>query len=378
MYDVTASVAVLLAAMAVLYLVVPALALSRNARHRRIHLVSDDAGNESLVLNASIAGRSILFMLDTAYAGAPVVSESYAAVQERCVWGSVESRFQKCVKLATETVSHDMRHTSVDREFLQRMGCRAFTSGCTMRLMGIGETVENQADMLLCPPIVFDGTQGDTADSIRADVLVTNPLPSSPHILTIDYMLHRAPCVVLPRAGHIYFRLPVAKSALMRPTFQFMPVRSVGGAFCIRVEVGGAPMDLVIDTGASTTVSISSTSVQKLRLCTREMAPKSVVQVGVNGERVCSDIVSATVRMGRIHLEDVDILANSMPVQGSDGYIGMGVLRSLDMWFEHGRFGCRRSGLDVRHIRATTTSSCPSGTLPSACNTALGRTPTAS
>ena len=332
--------------------------------HRRIHLVSDDNGNESLVLDASLAGRRVLFMLDTAYAGAPVVSETYAAVQSQCSWGDVQSRFRKCMRLAARTVKQDARNVSVARELLQNFRCRAFTSGCTMRLMGIGETVENQADMLLCPSITFDG-KNDT-DPIAADVLVTNPLPGSPHILTMDYLLHRAPCVVLPRAGRIYFRLSVAAAALMRPTFEFHPVRLVGGAFSVPVDVGGARLDLVVDTGASTTVSLSSASLHKLKKCTHR-ADTSVVQVGVNGERVCSNVVSADVRVGRLDLGRVDVLANTSPVQGSDGYVGMGVLRALDLWFEHGRLGVRRSGLAVRPIERARPSACPSGTRPSAC-----------
>lgn len=332
--------------------------------HRQLYLVSDDGGNESLVLDASLAGRRALFMLDTAYAGAPVVSETYAAVQGKCSWGDVQSRFRKCMRLATRTVDQDARNVSVDRELLQNFRCRAFTSGCTMRLMGIGETVENQADMLLCPSISFDGKK--EMDGIDADVVVTNPLPGSPHILTMDYLLHRSPCVVFPRAGKIYFRLPVSMASIMRPTFEFHSVRLVGGAFAVNFVVGEALMDLVIDTGASTTVSLSSTSLQKLKACVR--TSKSVVQVGVNGERVCSNIVTTSVRLGRIDMGTVDVLANTTPVQGSDGYVGIGLLRSLDMWFEHGRLGVRQSGLPIRTIEHARSSACPSGTLPSACS----------
>ena len=192
-----------------------------NASHRKLYLVSDDSGNESLILDASLAGRRALFMLDTAYAGAPVVSETYAAVQGKCSWGGVQSRFKKCMRLAARTVDQNARNVSVDRELLQSFRCRAFTSGCTMRLMGIGETVENQADMLLCPSISFDGKKD--VDIIDADVVVTNPLPGSPHILTMDYLLHRSPCVVLPRTGNIYFRLPVSMSSIMRHSLSSTP-----------------------------------------------------------------------------------------------------------------------------------------------------------
>mgnify|MGYP001433053485 CR=1 FL=1 len=87
----------------------------QRASHRKLYLVSDDSGNESLILDASLAGRRALFMLDTAYAGAPVVSETYAAVQSKCSWGGVKSRFKKCMHLASRTVDQNARNVSVDR-----------------------------------------------------------------------------------------------------------------------------------------------------------------------------------------------------------------------------------------------------------------------
>ena len=49
------------------------------------------------------------------------------------------------------TVDQESRRRSL-RGFLEACNCRSFTSGCTMRLMGIGTTTEARADMLLCPP----------------------------------------------------------------------------------------------------------------------------------------------------------------------------------------------------------------------------------
>lgn len=330
---------------------------ARRSDRKRFHLVADAGGNECIVVDATLAGQRTLFMVDTAYAGAPVVSESFAAVQRKCTWGSVPHRYHRCTALASRDVTDDARNSSVYDELLRTFRCRAFTSGCTMRLMGIGETVENQADMLLCPSIVLDGSRDADAD-LDADVLVTNPLPGSPHILTMDYLLHRAPCVFFMKEEVMRLRLPASTALVLRHTFQFHEVRLVGGAFSVVVDVGGANMDLVLDTGASTTLSLSSTALAKLRRCSVE-EPKSVVQVGVNGERVCSNVLRAPVRVGAIDLGVVDVLANASPVQGSDGYVGMGVLRALDLWFEHARVGVRRSGLPVRSIGQTLPAACP-------------------
>lgn len=127
-------------------------------------------------------------------------------------------------------------------------------------------------------------------------------------------------------------------------------------------------MQMVVDTGASTTVSISSTSIDRIKTCRVASDAGHVVQVGVNGERVCSNIFRAPLSVGRLSLGEVDVLANSMPVQGADGYVGMSVLRSLDMWFEQGRLGLRRSGLAIRNIQRKTSGTCSTGILPTGCS----------
>lgn len=350
-------------------LVITGIAIAQRRRSvRTLHLLSDPDGNESLILDASISGRRTLFMVDTAYAGAPVVSESFTAVQHRCQWGSVASRYKTCMNLIQRSVGPDERNVSVHNEFLRNYRCRSFTSGCTMRLMGIGETVENQADMLLCPAIRFDRRTSD-GDPIQADVLVSNPLPGSVNILTIDYLLHRSPCILLPAQQRIHLRAPASQSALLRPSFQFHAVRIVGGAYSVTFDIGGAAFDMVVDTGAATTVSISSAAIGRLTACLHDpKRPRSLVQVGVNGERICSDLISARVRLGRIDFGVVDVLANTSPVQGADGYVGMGLLRALDLWFETSRMGSRASGLPVRTLNKARPQQCP-GTTYSMCET---------
>jgi hypothetical protein len=85
-----------------------------------------------------------------------------------------------------------------------------------------------------------------------------------------------------------------------------------------------------------------------LKNCSVDAPAKRIRQRGVNGEEVCSDMLLADVNIGTIALGTVSVLANDTPVQGSDGYAGMALLRALDMRFEPNRVGVRRSGLPVR------------------------------
>ena len=183
--------------------------VARAAGATRLHLVRDAHGNEALVVDARLARASrTLFMVDSAYAGAPVLSTSLLAVEaegERgAAHGDVAARYRRTVERLRRGVTDAARHAAVHR-LLASGRCRAYTSGCTMRLMGIGATTETQADMLLCPALELDGRAPDAY--VDADVVVTHPLPHTPHILTVDYLLHRAPCAILPRAGLLRTRL---------------------------------------------------------------------------------------------------------------------------------------------------------------------------
>ena len=325
---------------------------ARGGRHA-LTLARDALGNEALVVEGVVAGDRALFMIDTAYAGAPVLSTSYLAVQGTCgasVFDATRERYARCVRALRREVTEPQRHAAVEA-LLRRGGCRAFTSGCTMRLMGIGETTEAQADMLLCPAI-------RPQDGYASDVLVTHPLRGSVHILTCDYLLHRAPCVLRPGAGVLHVRLSLLSQLAMRPTFHFFPVRFVGGAFCVVLEVGGAPLHVVVDTGAAAALSLGKSAVAKLKNCAKPTPARRATQSGVHGERVCSDVLTARVRLGALDLGDVEVFANADEVEGADGYAGLGLLRALDLWLEPRTLGARRSGLAPRGSDATQPGDC--------------------
>lgn len=333
------------------------LQIMRRRYERRIHLVEDEMGNESIVVNASVGGLRTLFMIDTAYGGAPVLSTSFLSVQERCSVGDVASRARRCLHELRTSVTDDDRSNAVVQRLLQRTHCRSFTSGCTMRLMGIGETSENQADMLLCPSIRIDG-QADV-DPVQADIFVSNPLRGTPHILTMDYLLHRSPCSLYMRRGALVFYDQTTDG------FQPLTTSMMGGSFVVSMTVGGTPMNVVLDTGASITLSVSSTSLHRIQRCSMDNPPKRIRQRGVNGEEVCSDLLLAEVSVGSLAMGTIPVLANDTPVQGSDGYAGMGLLRALDMRFEPNRVSVRRSGLPVRAPRGHSEGTC--GTAPPSC-----------
>ena len=228
-----------------------------------------------------------------------------------------------------------------------------------MRLMGIGTTTETQADMLLCPSL------GIGQSNVNGDVLVTNSLPGSIHVLTNDYLLHHAPCVICPRAGRLHVSLSRIMQLSWESQFSFHQANMIGGAFVVSMEVGESTLNIVIDTGASVALSVGRGAHAKLRTCTA--MHRRVIQTGVNGERVCSDALRAPVRIGTIEVGEIEVFANEVDVQGADGYAGMGLLRAFDMWLEPGRIGFRRSGLPPRDSPVASTGTCEGASSLPAC-----------
>lgn len=328
---------------------------SSSARGVRVSLVRDRGGNESLVVDAVLAARRrCLFMIDTAYAGAPVLSTSYLSSTTLPVLrsGDVGARFR-----AALAVGRNVGDAAQAVRTHLLPACRAYTSGCTMRLMGIGTTTEAQSDMLLCPALHLDGAGREDG----GDVFMTHPLPGSVHILTCDYLLHRAPCVIRPHAGEMRLRVGGLEALALAPTFHFFPAVFVGGAFAVPMVVGGVTLEVVVDTGAGAALSLGSTAVAKLRDCVRPSPARRATQAGVNGERVCSDVLRARVAVGPHDVGEVEVFANDHHVEGADGYAGMGLLRAFDLWLAPDRVGFRRSGLAPRDSASTAPGECVHG-----------------
>ena len=344
-------------AVAAVLLVLVLLVVRRRGRRaeRRVgmRLVADAAGNEALVTEGEVGTRKMLFMVDTAYAGPPVLSTSYLAVQGR-EWfpSSVEERYRAVADGLRHAVTAEGRNAALAR-LLSESGCRSYASGCTMRLMGIGETTEAQADLLLCDGVAFRGEGGGVAET-GSDVFVSNPLPTSVHILTMDFLLHRSPCLLLMREEVMVWRAGLFSGA----GFHFLTPTLVGGAMRVPMAVGGTTLQIVVDTGAAAPLSLSPSAVERLTVCGAAETPRKATQVGVNGERVCSDVFRVRVRVGPIDVGAVDAFANSHDVEGADGYAGIGLLRALDLHLSPGAIGFRASGLPPSRATAVSEGKC--------------------
>ena len=326
----------------------------------QLRRIADQPGSAGEVLLLR-SPDSTFWQLDTGYAGPPVLSTTYLAYLGRKpmtttvmrLSSSYETQYHMLLEELQREEHQDARNAAADA-YAHDHGCDAYTSGCTMRLMGIAATVEQQADMFLCNMLDFETGSGSTvapralANRPQADVLVTNPLPGSVHILTADYLFHLAPCCIHMASERLETRIPSVRAAMMLGTeFRTSPVRLVGGAITVTLRVGGRDFAVTVDTGAPGSICLGKEA-QGQFACTQ--LGGSLQQTGVNAETVCSTLVSADVAFYGNIIKDAVIFVNDRSVEHTDGYVGMGFLRAFDMFMTTSRVGFRRSGLEVRHL----------------------------
>ena len=99
-----------------------------------------------------------------------------------------------------------------------------------------------------------------------------------------------------------------------------------GGSYVSTVTVDGVALRCTVDTGASTTLCVDAR-----RLLGGLATRGHIVQVGINGETVCSDVSLARVEFAGVAFEGVPVFANATGVEATDGYVGPGLLRASDL-----------------------------------------------
>lgn len=316
-----------------------------------MHLASSDAVNESLVLDCKLADRRMLFMIDTGYAGPPVLSASYLA-QDDDSHGSVSARFKAAMARLEAGVDADAQNRAID-VFLKKSRCFAYTSGCTMRLMGIGSTQEQQADMLMCEMLQIRALNGrfaspkrDTSEA-QADVFVTNTLPTSVHIITSDFLLHSSPALLDMSNGALHLNMGANEEYVLRGSMCMHPMVLSGGSFVVTIDVGGSSMRCTVDTGAPGPICLGASAAKRIGACSRGGKEVSLRQSGVNGEQVCSDIIRARVSFCKHVFEETPVFINDTEVDQVDGYVGMGFLRAFNIMITESGIGFSKNGLTM-------------------------------
>lgn len=328
--------------------------LKPDSNHIRLHLINVDGINESLYVDSFLAGKNAIFMLDTGYAGPPVLSSSYLALDTSIIPDvTFESKVLSIKRRLSQGVSEDEQFRAINR-LLSNDECVAYTSGCTMKLMSIGATMEQQADMLMCNMLRLRDTNGfyiapKWKKKSNADVFVTHALPNSVHILTCDFLMHSTPCIISFQNQTLRMNMSLSEISMTVSFFTRLPFEMSGGAFVVPIWVGGVRMRCTVDTGAPGPISLGSNAIQRINNCKYDPSGRhSLRQTGVNGETICSEIIRADVAFCNYEFESLPIMINNKDVDQVDGYVGLGFLRGFEILILENSIGFQRNMMPVR------------------------------
>lgn len=324
----------------ILLLVYVVYVLCRRKKTIRMSRISYD-NQEVLLLSSKLNGAHHLFMIDTGYAGPPVLSTSYLFTK-KAYFGGVEKRYYDAMQQMETHVSID-DHTRTVNTFISRSKCVSYTSGCTMKLMSIGDLREQQAFMFMCDALQFKTVHGIYRTMRKSDVLVTHTLPGSVHILTCDYLVQLSPCMLCMKKEELCLQMDIAEFVREKMSFYHFPFKQNGGAFVVDMFISGIKFWLTVDTGAPGPICLSHEAGNRLN--TADVMDVSIFQQGVNGERVHSQLLSADVVFANETWTQCQVLHNDKNMHGADGYVGLAFLRAYDLLISTHGIGFRLSGL---------------------------------
>lgn len=310
----------------------------------RLHLLDSDGMNEVLIMDTMIGARSFLFLLDTGYAGPPVLSRTYLSIDDP-IHLDLKQRYNTILSKLRNVTEKD-EHVGIN-SYINDGKCLPYTSGCTMKLMGIGSTQEQQADMLMCPMLkirnIHGGLRGPKEQSrTHADVFVTNSLRHSIHILTCDFLLHHSPCLISIENQTLCLNMSPIDFITSQVQYAMYPATFSGGSFVVPFTLPhGEQLFCTVDTGAPGPICLGSNAIEKIKSCNIKER-KSLQQNGVNGENICSEIIEIDVNFaGKDYTTPVFV--NNMPTEQVDGYVGLAFLRGFDIIINSNQIGFKRN-----------------------------------
>ena len=293
-----------------------------------------DVDELSLVVWVRCGESEQPWVIDTGFAGPPVLSLPWTAVAPRGVFEDCQHGYNATIRaLARSPPDPKSLDRALDR-FLRECNASSFTAGCTTTLVGIGETRVSNSDMLLAPPLELMGHSNvfssgrSCVGAPNADILSTTRMATA-SLITCDWLRQNGPCLISPSIGEL--RIGLDGPELLQLYSEFHPFANElsGGAFVTTLELGGQKFRLTVDTGSALTISLGVDAVERLKMCEKN-EPMHIQQHGVNGERVCSSVVwSSTVIAGSVI--NTPVFLNDHPIDDVDGYIGLGLLQSFDM-----------------------------------------------
>ena len=284
-----------------------------------------DASCSNLYLHAKIGNHDTVFLIDTGFAGPPVLNTHFMTFPLLPEYRGVVDRVS-VMKGSKFGIGHDV----AVRRFISTTGARDFTAGCRVNLSGITSSYQRHSDLLLVPTISFKSNSGFSFPGNReGDICVTNNMVDTPHIITTDYLRHNSPCLISISKSQIEWNISKARTAMLLTTFTRTDIEWFGGAMVCVINVGNVNLKCVVDTGSELSVTIGKSCAKRIHQCDR--LKRKVGQSGVGGQSTCTEFIETYVQFAGIMFPKCSVAVNNTDVTNIDGYVGMGVLRCFDI-----------------------------------------------
>ena len=254
-----------------------------------------------------------------------------------------------------------------------------FTAGCTTRLASVGAIAETTSDLVLTPPMMMRGRSSEEENDDDDDVndvssawssprvcnggpaaeLITSTPMKTLHLITIDFIKQCGPTLLAfdehQRTGTFRPNLSEDEFDSLRDSgFVAITNRTRGGAFVASLVVSGVRFHVTVDTGASCYLALSAEAAKRLRDC--KSSNSALVQLGANGERMCSHAIIATevdfIGRGAAEdvVDDVPVLVNEVALEpGDDGYVGVCLLQHYDLLVTQSHLYAKRNRRPFNH-----------------------------
>lgn len=247
-------------------------------------------------------------------------------------------------------VDSGAQFSAIDKTLARRLGLRPLP--LPMLAFGVSgaPAITHTVDLdLSIGPMTVRGLRAATLDLVGLSGAIRRPFAM---LVGRDLLGVAAADIDWPN-GRVAFLEPQALKP--GPQARLVPTHSSGRALMTEISVeGGAPVDVMVDTGATSEVALSDATARRLGLLTgRPMETgRSVSLGGLSHDRVFR---VRTVEFGGETLRDVEVQVFTPAMHGPlpDGLLGVGILRRY------------RVGLDVGSGLLWLTGPGPAGALSS-------------
>ena len=304
--------------------------------------------NTTMVVSARIGGSHLSMQVDSGTTGSCIVN-GYALAADSKAYDP------HAVERVPETSAQFALLDMATRE-----ACTNYSGGIQVSAATAARDITQYSQLWLCGCLELRAGRGSYVCAARAsrrgrgDVMRATTSARGPHIITLDFLRDTAPCVLWMQ-GRTWEVCRGLRAGWLRTAFGAKPVNlsASDGSIIVDVVVGGSARRLVLDTGAGFAVMVANASLSGCNLKTLNI---STTHADARGETIVGHLYEGTVHLAGQSFEHVPIVHSPkvhVPPE-ADGIIGLGLLRSVDVYLGRTTLGWRFNGVPPISVNAYT------------------------